>query len=86
MNDKGYHLKGDLIATRKQTRCNLFQLNANVNICLVARTEEGWLWHKRFCHLNFDNLIRVNKSSMVRAMPQILKPDMCYVKNVRWVR
>lgn len=87
LNDKGYHLefksgvcrivgsKKELIATGKQTKGNIFHLNTNVNIYLVAKIEDNWLWHKRFFYVNFDNLIKISKSSIVRGIPQLVKPD-----------
>lgn len=72
---------GDLVATSKQTRVNLFHLNANENSYLEAKIEDSRLWHKRFCHVNFDNLIKVNKPSMVRGTSQLVKPDNVLCKD-----
>lgn len=72
---------GELIATKKHTRGNIFHLNTNVNDCLVAKIEDNWLWHKRFCHVNFNNLIKVSKSSIVRGLPKLVKPENVLCKD-----
>lgn len=86
LNDKGYPLefkngmckiygrKGELIATGKQTKGKLFHMNPKVNNCLIAKIDDSWLWHKRFCHINFDNIVKVSKSKRVRGFPQLEKP------------
>lgn len=73
--------KGELISTGKQTKGNLFHLNTNVNNFLVEKVEDSWLWHRRVCHVNFDNLVMVSKSSMVRGMPQLVKPKNAICKE-----
>lgn len=95
LNDKGYFLEfksgvctilggnGELIAIEKQTRGNLFYLNSNVNNCLVARMDDRWLWHKICCHVNFDNLIKIIKSSVVRGLPQLVKLDSVICKDCK---
>ena len=30
--------------------------------CYMSQTYESWLWHKQLGHLNFDNLIKINKT------------------------
>lgn len=37
--------------------------------------EERWLCHKRLGHLNFDNIVKVNKNQNVREMPPLNKPE-----------
>ena len=49
--------KGNLIGLGKQTKGNLFCLDLGDCLCFIAQVEESWLWHKRLCHVNFDNLI-----------------------------
>ena len=43
--------------------------------CLIVQTDDVWLWHKRLCHVNFDNLISINKMKKVRGLPKLKKPD-----------
>ncbi|BBG94303.1 hypothetical protein Prudu_002549 [Prunus dulcis] len=33
--------------------------------------QDSWLWHKRFCHLNFQGLKLLQKNSMVNGLPEI---------------
>lgn len=62
-----------MIATGKQMRGNLFHLNPKMNNCLIAKIDDSWLWHTRFCDINFDNIIKVSKSKIVRGLPQLDK-------------
>ena len=45
------------------------------SFCLVVQTDDVWLWHKRLCHLNFDNLIGIIKMKKVRGLQKLKKPD-----------
>lgn len=86
LNGKGYPLEfkngmykiywsqGELIATDKQTKANLFHLNPKVSNYLITKVDDSWLWHRRFCHINFDNIVKVSKSKTVRGLPQLDKP------------
>ncbi|KAJ9544131.1 hypothetical protein OSB04_023838 [Centaurea solstitialis] len=42
-------------------------------ICLVSsiKNEEAWLWHTRFCHLNFHTLEKLVKLNLVKGLPNI---------------
>ena len=42
--------------------------------CLIVQIDDVWLWHKRLCHVNFDNLININKMKKVRGLPKLKKP------------
>ena len=55
--DKIYDTNGNLIGKGDQTRSNLFYLDMEDDACLVVRFDDVWLWHKRLCHVNFNNLI-----------------------------
>ena len=47
---------------RSQNRLYLLDLKVEQPVCLtVWHTEEPWLWHARFGHLNFDALGRLEK-------------------------
>ncbi|KAJ9545082.1 hypothetical protein OSB04_024789 [Centaurea solstitialis] len=41
--------------------------------CLVSsvKNEEAWLWHTRFCHLNFDTLNKLVTLKLVKGLPNI---------------
>ncbi|KAJ9547275.1 hypothetical protein OSB04_019818 [Centaurea solstitialis] len=42
-------------------------------ICLVSsmKNEEAWLWHTRFCHLNFHTLDKLVRLKLVKGLPNI---------------
>ena len=42
--------------------------------CLVAKIDNIWLWHRRFCHINFDDIVKASKTFVVRDFPKIAKP------------
>ena len=42
--------------------------------CLVVQKDDVWLWHKRLCHVKFDNLIII-KMKKVRGLPKLKKPE-----------
>ena len=43
------------IDTSEHTIGNLFDLNSTNKCCIIPEVEDCWLWHKRFCNVNFDN-------------------------------
>jgi len=56
--------------TKSKNRLFLLDLKVKQPVCLAAQcTEEPWLWHGRFGHLNFDALSRL--AAMVKGMPKI---------------
>ena len=83
MNGKAKLLdgKGNLVGFGNQTKGNLFYLDLNESLCFIAQVEESWLWHKRLCHVNFDNLIKIRKDKRVRGIPSLRKLDMGLCKN-----
>ena len=66
---KIYDTNANLIGKGEQTRSNLFYLDMKDATCLVVRLDDVWLWHKRLCHVNFDNLISINNKKKVRGLP-----------------
>ena len=38
--------------------------------CLVVEFDDVWLWHKRLCHVNFDNLVIINNMRKVKKIPK----------------
>ena len=52
---KIYDTNGKLIGKRDQTRSNMFYLDIEVATCFIVKFDDVWLWHKRLCHVNFDN-------------------------------
>ena len=73
--------KGNLIGSGRKTKGNLFYLDLSECSCFIAQVEESWLWHKRLCHVNFDNLVKINKLKRVRGIPKLRKLDMGICKN-----
>ena len=73
--------KGKLIRSGKQTKGNLFYLDLGECSCFIAQIEEIWLWHKRLCHVNFDNMGKIRKFKKVRDLPSLKKLDMGLCKN-----
>ena len=67
--------KGNLVGLGKQTKDNLFYLELGECSCFIAQVEEIWLWHRRICHVNFDNLIKISKHKRVIGIPSLKKPD-----------
>ena len=60
---------GKVIGIGTRSRGNVFQSNPTEMTCLVAKIDESWLWHKRFCHINFDSIVKTS-----RDLPKIVKP------------
>ncbi|KAJ9561321.1 hypothetical protein OSB04_006481 [Centaurea solstitialis] len=48
-------------------------LDSKEEICLISsvKNEEAWLWHTRFCHLNFHTLAKLVKLKLVKGLPNI---------------
>ena len=65
-NSKIYHTGGKLIGKGDQTRSNLFYLDIEDATSLIVEFDDLWLWHKRSCHVNFDNLVSISNMKKVR--------------------
>ena len=72
---KIYDASGELIGKGDQTRSNLFYLDIDDVTCLVSKFDDTWLWHKRLCHPNLDNLIRITHMKRVRGLPKLKKQE-----------
>jgi hypothetical protein len=73
---------GKLVATAARTSSNIYVLSEIGNDkCCLGKEDESWLWHRRMCHMHFDNLVKVNKREAVREMPQITKPTNTLCKH-----
>ena len=70
-----------MIGSGTQTKGNLFYLELGECSCFIAQIEESWLWHKRLCHVNFDNLVKISKFKKVRGISNIKKPEVGLCKN-----
>ena len=65
---------GKLIWIGTRSRGNGFQLNPTKMTFLVVEVDNNWLWHRRFFHINFDNIVKVSSTFAVRDLPKITKP------------
>ena len=72
---KIYDTDGKLIGKGDQTKSNLFYLDMDDVSYLFAKFDDEWLWHRRLCHVNFDNLVNISKMKKVRGLPKLKKPD-----------
>ena len=71
--DEIYDTDGKLIRKGDQTRSNLFYLDIEDATCLVVKVDDVWLWYKRLCHVNFDNLVSISHMRKVRGLPKLKK-------------
>ena len=39
----------------------------------MGQVNESWLWHRGMGHINFDNLLKLNKTQEIRDIPRISK-------------
>ena len=40
----------------------------------MGQVDKIWLWHRRMGHINFDNLVKINKTQAITDMAGISKP------------
>jgi hypothetical protein len=60
-----------LVGTTARTSNNIYVLSEIGNEkSFLGKEDESWLWHRRMGHMNFDNLVKVNKREAVREMPR----------------
>ena len=72
---KIYDTDGKLIGKGDQTRGNIFYLDMEDATCLVVEFDDVWVWHKRLCHVNFDNLVIISNMRRVRCFSELKKPN-----------
>ena len=65
---------GKVIGTKTRSRGNVFQLNPTKMTYLVAKVDDNWLQNKIFCHINFNNIVKISSMFVVRELPKIIKP------------
>ena len=94
--DKGYQLQFiekigmirdkdvKLIAIGTRSRDNVFQLNPTKTTYLVAKVDDSWLWHKRFCNIKFDSIVRTSRIFFVRDLSKNVKPITQFARSVFW--
>ena len=64
-----------LIGSGDQTKGIFLYLDLSNETCLFSQHEDIWLWHKRLCHVNIDNLVNISKMKRVRDFPKLKKPN-----------
>ena len=65
---KIYDTNGNLIGKGDQIRSNLVYLDIEDSTCRIVKFDDVWLWCKRLCHANFDNLISINNMKRVKEV------------------
>ena len=70
---KIYDTNEKLVGKGDQTRSNIFCLDIEDATCLVVKFDDVWLWYKRLCHVNFDNLVSISNMKKVRGFPKLKK-------------
>ncbi|WVZ15014.1 hypothetical protein V8G54_012580 [Vigna mungo] len=69
----------ELILRCKISKNRTFQVNMdaveNLECMFAVKTDESWIWHLRFGHLNFKNLKHLGEKNMVTGMPKITIPE-----------
>jgi hypothetical protein len=50
--------------------------NADLDACLIAKTNMGWLWHRRIAHVGMKNLHKLIKGDHVLGLT-----DICFEKD-----
>jgi transposase InsO family protein len=56
---------------------DLSKENANLDACLIAKTNMGWLWHRRLAHVGMKNLHKLLKGEHVLELT-----DVCFEKDI----
>jgi hypothetical protein len=55
---------------------NFSKENADLDACLIAKTNMGWLWHRRLAHVGMKNLHKLLKGDHVLGLT-----DICFEKD-----
>jgi transposase InsO family protein len=68
-----------LIATATRTSSNINVLSEIGNEkCCLGKEDEIWLWHRRMCHIHFDNLVKVRKMKQLEKCPRLRNQPTLY--------
>lgn len=78
--------KGNLIGTEMKTKGNLFYHDPNVETCFFVRVEDVWMWHKRLCHVNFENMVKISRKKRVRGLPNLQTNENAICKECQLVK
>ena len=56
-----------VVATATRTPRNIYMLDKiNQVNCYMGKEDERWLWHRILGYLNFDNLVKISKKTVIR--------------------
>jgi hypothetical protein len=62
--------------------------NADLDACLITKTNMGWLWHNRLAHVGMKNLYKLIKGEHVLGLTDVClrKTDLvqCARQGSRW--
>jgi hypothetical protein len=64
---------------------NFIPKKVKLDICLIAKTNMSWLWHRRLCHVDMSNLHELQKDGHIFGLTNIIfeKDRPCTVCQVR---
>jgi hypothetical protein len=66
---------GRLVENENITPSNVYILDeVKGEKCYMGQVNKSWLWNRRMSHINFDNLLKLINTQVVRDMPRISKP------------
>ena len=82
MAKKAYWMtKEKLLDQENKQMVSFFYHDLGECSCFIAQVEEIWLWHRRLCHVKFDNMVKIRKFRKVRGIPSLKKPNVGLCKN-----
>lgn len=65
-----------MIGLRTSDNCYAIETTKdNLRTCLISHSKEKTLWHQRLGHLNFKDLARLSRKSLVGHLPSVNKVD-----------
>jgi hypothetical protein len=57
--------------------------NADLDVCLLAKTNMGWLWHRRLAHVGMMNLHKLLKGEHVLGLLDVCFRKIDLVQHVK---
>ena len=51
--------------------------------CLVAKSDKGWLWHRRLAHVGMRNLAKLQKDNHIIGLTNVHFEKIGYVAHVK---
>ncbi|XP_047169380.1 uncharacterized protein LOC124837932 [Vigna umbellata] len=76
----------NLILRSKISKNRTFQISleaveSSECMTLVKNSDESWLWHLRYGHLNFKSLQQLSMKEIVSGLPEIILPEEAHVER-----